>query len=211
MKSRGCSLLLFLLTLAGHANTVSAQSPALRVQVYDYAGLSPAALHEFIARTQKIVAATGVSLEMETCAIVAPTCETRIGTSKRLVIRVVADSGNDWKNLYSETLGMSVAGPDGGTYATVFLKPTEEKAADVKLSQSVVLAYAAAHEIGHLLLGDRAHTPHGLMKAIWDTNDFQAMTQNNLHFSPEQSRELKTRYGTARRIETAADISAVRP
>ena len=99
---------------------------------------------------------------------------------------------------------MSVAGHDGGTYATVFLKPAEEKASDANLPRTIVLAYAAAHEVGHLLLGDQAHTPQGLMKATWDTNDFQAMAQNDFHFSPEQTRELTSRYGTAHQAEAGA-------
>jgi hypothetical protein len=53
MKNRGCFLLLPLLALAGNANSVLAQRSALQVQVYDYAGLSPAAFHEFAARTQE--------------------------------------------------------------------------------------------------------------------------------------------------------------
>ena len=196
MKNRGCFLLLLLLTLAGNANTVSAQTSALQVQVYDYAGLSPAALHEFITRTQEILASSGVSLEVDACARGAAPCESHTGSSRQVVIRVVADTGKNMKNVRLEKLGMSVAGHDGGTYATVFLKPAEEKASDANLPRSIVLAYAAAHEIGHLLLGDQAHTPRGLMKAIWDTNDFQAMAQNGFHFSPEQTRELTSRYGT---------------
>ena len=98
----------------------------------------------------------------------------------------------------------SVAGRDGGTYATVFLRPAEEKASDANLPRIVVLAYAAAHEIGHLLLGD-AHSPQGLMKATWGANDFLAMSQNDLHFSPEQARKLISHYGAPRQAEVDAD------
>ena len=159
MKNRGCFLLLLLLVLAGNANTVSAQTSALQVQVHDYTGLSPAALHEFITRTQEILASSGVSLEVDACARGATPCESHTGSSRQVVIRVVADTGKNMKSVRAEKLGMSVAGHDGGTYATVFLKPAEEKASDANLPRSIVLAYAAAHEIGHLLLGDQAHTP----------------------------------------------------
>jgi hypothetical protein len=210
MKNRGCYLLLLLLTLAGYANTVSAQTSALQVQVYDYTGLSPAAFHEFTARTQEILASSGVSLEVDACARGGSLCESHSGSSRQIVIRVIADTGKSMKNVRWEKLGMSVADHDGGTYATVFLKPAEEKASDANLPRIVVLAYAAAHEIGHLLLGD-AHCPQGLMKAMWNMNDFQAMAQNNLHFSREQARELTSRYGTAHQAEASADtVVAVR-
>jgi hypothetical protein len=210
MKNRGCYLLLLLLTLTVNPKTVSAQTSALQVQIYDYTGLSPAALREFVDRTQQILASTGISLEADVCTRGAAPCESHTGSSRQVVLRVIADTGKSMKNARWEKLGMSVAGHDGGTYATIFLKPAEEKASDANLPRIVVLAYAAAHEIGHLLLGD-AHCPQGLMKATWNTNDFQAMAQNNLHFSREQTRELTSRYGTAHHAEGGADtVVAVR-
>jgi hypothetical protein len=204
MKNRGCFLLL-LLALPGNANTVSAQTSALQVHVYDYAGLSPAALHEFIRRTQEILASSGISLEVDTCARGATPCESHSGSSRQIVIRVVPDTGKRMKNVRLKTLGLSVADHDGGTYASVFLKPAEEKASDANLPRIIVLAYAAAHEVGHLLLGDQAHTRQGLMKAHWETDDFQAMAQNRFHFSSEQTRELSARWGTARQVEVGAE------
>jgi len=205
MSNRGCLLLLLLLTLAGNANAVSAQTSALQVQVYDYAGLNPATLHQFIARTQEILANSGVSLEVDVCARSASSCESHSGSSRQILIRVVADSGKNMKNVRREKLGMSVAGHDGGTYGTVFLKPAEEEASDANLPWTIVLAYAAAHEIGHLLLGDQAHTGQGLMRATWGIGDFAAMAQNRLHFTAEQTRELTDRYGSSRRPEAGAD------
>jgi hypothetical protein len=206
MKNRGCYLLLLLLALAGYANTVSAQTSALQVQVYDYTGLSPAAFHEFVARTQEILAGSGVSLEVDACARGVAACESHSGSSRQIVIRVIADRGKSMRNVRLETLGQSVADHDGGTYATVFLRPAEEKASDANLPRIVVLAYAAAHEIGHLLLGD-AHSPQGLMKATWGAKDFLAMSQNDFRFNAEQARELANRYGAARRAEAGSDTA----
>jgi hypothetical protein len=203
MKNRGFLLLLLLLTLTHCAKPVSAQTPALYVQVYDYAGLSPVAVHEFVARAQEILARSGVSLEMDICSSNGDPCESHTGGSRQLTIRVVTDAAKSLKNVRLEKLGMSVAGHNGGTYATVFLKAAEEKASDENIPRGIVLAYATAHEIGHLLLGDQAHTSRGLMKATWNSEDFREMAQDNLHFSPEQARELISHYGTARQVEAA--------
>jgi hypothetical protein len=86
MKNRGCFLLIPLLVLAGNAKTVSAQTSALQVQVYDYTGLSPAALHEFTARTQEILASSGVSAEVDACAKGAVPCESHSGSSRQVVL-----------------------------------------------------------------------------------------------------------------------------
>ena len=207
MKNRGCFLLLLLLTLADNAQAGSAQTSAVLVQVYDYAGLSPAALDEFVARTHEILASAGVSLEVDICKRGEASCGNPIGGSRLLVIRVVPDTGKNMKKVRLETLGLSVADHDGGTYGSVFLKPAEEKASDTNVPRVIVLAYAAAHEIGHLLLGNQAHTPQGLMKAIWGANDFLAMAQNGFHFSPEQARELAGRYGSSNRADPGANAA----
>ena len=142
------------------------------------------------------------SREVDACPARGASCESHTEGSRQVVLRVVADTSKNMQNARWE-LGMSVADRDGGTYATVYLKPAAEKASDADLPWIVVLSYAAAHEIGHLLSGE-AHCPKGLMKAIWNVKDFQAMAQNNLHFSSEQSRELTSRYGIAHRAGVGA-------
>jgi hypothetical protein len=88
-----------------------------------------------------------------------------------------------------------MAGHDGGVYASIFLELAQEEASEANLPPVLVLAYAAAHEVGHLLLGDQTHTARGLMRPRWDTDDFQAMAQNRFCFVPAQIRELRERYG----------------
>jgi hypothetical protein len=194
--------------LAGNATNVSAQTAALQVQVYDYTGLSPASLKEFVTRTQEILTGSGISVEVDACARgVATSCESRRGSSRQVVIRVVGGGPKNNKNIRWQHLGQSIASHDGGTYASVFLKLAEDEAAETSLPRLVVLAYATAHEVGHLLLGDQAHTSQGLMKPHWESGDFQAMAQNRLHFSAEQARELTNRYGTGRSTEIDADTA----
>jgi hypothetical protein len=213
MSNRGYSLPLLLWTLAGNANQVSAQTAALQVQVYDYASLKPAVLREFIGRTQAILVGAGVSVQVDACGNnPVEICGSQAaGSSKWVVIRVVAGASKSTKNVRHPPLGLSFAGHGGGTYASVFLQPVKDEADEASLPWVIVLSYAAAHEIGHLLLGDQAHTSRGLMKANWNTNDFLAMAQNHFHFSEEQTRELASRYGTVRLPETGLDVVQVRP
>ena len=208
MANRGCYLLLLLLALAGDAKGLSAQSAALQVQVYDYTGLSPAALHAFITHTQNILTGAGISVEVDTCPRgVSTPCESRRGSFRQVVIRVVAGAPRNNKEARWQHLGQSIATHDGGTYGSVFLNLAEEESAETNLPRILILSYAAAHEVGHLLLGDEAHTPQGLMKADWEADDFRAMAQNRFHFSAEQTRELKSRYGAGRSAGAGADTS----
>jgi hypothetical protein len=121
---------------------------------------------------------------------------------------MVAGVAKNTKNQRWEPLGLSVAGHDGGIYASVFRQLAEDEAAEANIPRIILLVYAAVHEIGHLLLGDQAHTPQGLMKAQWEPGDLQAMAQNRFHFSSDQTRELTRRYGTALQEESAAEGAA---
>jgi hypothetical protein len=51
-------------------------------------------------------------------------------------------------------LGLSFADHEGGTYASVFLAPVRTEAAEQDFPWVTILAYAATHEIGHLLVGN---------------------------------------------------------
>jgi hypothetical protein len=196
--------MILFLALACDARNVSAEPVAIQVQVFDYANLSPAALREFVSRTQAILVRSGISIEVDACPRgVSTPCESLRGSARQVVIRVLRVTTKKAKR----DLGESVTGRDGGTYASVFLREAEDQAARADVPRFVVLAYAAAHEVGHLLLGDEAHTPRGLMKARWADEDFQAMAQSRFRFSREQIRELKRRYGRARAAEIGANTS----
>jgi hypothetical protein len=203
MSIRGCLFALSFLVLADTSKYLCAQNAAVQVQVYDYAGLNPAALHEFIAHTKEILINSGVAVEVDLCApVVSRSCENLNGSSRLVVIRVVPGAVTDGKNSLWHPLGQSFAGHEGGTYASIFLKLAEEKARQVNLSPIDVLSYAATHEVGHLLLGDQAHTVRGLMKAHWEADDYQAMALNRFYFIPEQARALRMRYGIPSRAKT---------
>jgi hypothetical protein len=193
MSHRCRSIFLFSLAVAAGASTVPAQRTAVEVQIYDYADLKPGAVHKIVAGTQQILAGAGLTVEVKLCrGALAVSCESETGSVRRLVVRVVAEGA---KTVRASTLGHSFAGQEGGTYASVFLDRVQEAAAEANVPWDIVAAYAAVHEVGHLLLGAEAHTLGGLMKGSWDRKDYQAMNQNCFHFSDEQAHQLADRYG----------------
>jgi len=192
------SLLLFSFIFALPCNLL-AQTASIQVQVYDQAGMDPSTLQRFVERTQDVLITAGLSAEVSTCTRgIEDPCAPKTGSARRLQIRLLARSPKRTSDAGHHPLGESFADHDGGTYASVFLDRVTDAASGATVPMVIVLAHAAAHEIGHLLLGDEAHTPGGLMKAQWDRNDFQAMYQNRLHFTAEQHRILTYRYGVSR-------------
>jgi hypothetical protein len=186
---------------------LSAQTSTLELQIYDYAGLKPSTLTEFSTRIVDLLSDAGLSAEVRLCRNIVTPCENQPITRRYVVLRLVPGTPKKMNNSCRSPLGQSMAGPAGGTYASLFLEKVQDEAAEANVDWVVVLTYAAAHEIGHLLLGSGAHTPRGLMKAHWDRNDYLAMGQNHFHFSPEQARDLVNRWAAASQTEVASQLA----
>ena len=197
MFKLGRPIVFVFLAVAGSPNANSAKAATLQVQIYDYADLEPQTLRQFLSRTERILANTGMSVQLSLCrGSIAVSCENQTGSIDSLLVRIVAGAAKTTKNANRPALGQSFADQNGGSHATVFVRPVQDQAAASNVPWVVVLAHAVAHEVGHLLLGAQAHTSRGLMKANWDRSDYKAMDQNQCHFTPEQARMLASRYGS---------------
>ncbi len=190
-------ILRLILALAG-ANIALAQNAAVGVRVYDYANLEPWSLRHFLSLTQKILAATGMSVQVKLYrgkgALSSEAVEGIV--AQPLIVRILADDNEAKGHSRGPALGRSYAGRDGGALASIFLVPVRDQAAAACIPWEVILSHAAAHEIGHLLLGADAHTSRGVMKANWDRSDYQDMFQHRCHFTREQALTLAGRYGS---------------
>ncbi len=196
MSNRSCSILILFLALAGNAQTLTAQSSAVQVKVYDYADLKPESLHKVMALTQQILAGAGLSVQLELCrGSLSVSCDGQGGLIRNLVVRVVAGGSKTKDSVLRAPLGQSMADHQGGTYASIFMERIQDAAAEAGVPRDTVLAFAIAHEVGHLLLGSDAHTPQGVMKGNWDRKDYEAMNQNQFHFIAGQAHQFASRFG----------------
>jgi hypothetical protein len=194
MSKLGRSIFCLFLAVAGSADANSTEASALRVEIYDYADLEPQTLREFLSWTERILSSAGMSVQVCLCrGSLAVTCEDQTGTLDSLAVRIIAGDAKTTQDVRHPVLGQSFADQNGGTHATVFLGPVRDQAAAANVPWVVVLAHAAAHEVGHLLLGAQAHSLRGLMRANWDRSDYVTMNQGQLHFTPEQARVLANR------------------
>jgi hypothetical protein len=167
----------------------------VRVEIHDFAGLGSSTLVDVSNRTASILAKAGVAAQVEICrgegAIV---CERDRESDRRFLIRVLPGEAKHRKQAGRVPLGQSFIGQAGGVYASVFVEPIQDTAAEANVPWTLVLAYASAHEVGHLLRGNENHTANGLMKGTWSQKDFQAMAQDHLNCSllpVTQSHEAK--------------------
>jgi hypothetical protein len=88
-------------------------------------------------------------------------------------------------------MGVAMRTLYGTSVAYVFYRRVEQEAHWHDVSSVLVLAYAMSHELGHLLLGSRAHSPAGLMRACWRRAEFQQAGQGRLRFSEEEASAIR--------------------
>lgn len=180
--------------MAATFGTVAAEDPApLDIQVYDYANLEAGALGRFALVLREVLETTGVPVHVTVCRGSGTLADCTSSSARPLMVRILAGTSKVAANARREPLGDSYADASGGTLASVFVAAAREQAA-ANVDWVPVLSHAAAHEIGHLLLGVQAHAPRGLMKASWDRSDYLALSQKGLRFTPEQVRVLVARY-----------------
>ena len=79
-----------------------------------------------------------------------------------------------------------------GTLATIYVDRVHWLAGQAGADAAVLLGFAIAHEVGHLLLGTSAHAASGLMRAVWSRAELQGHDRADWLFSPEEASRMKS-------------------
>ena len=83
-------------------------------------------------------------------------------------------------------------GQDGAvSYAGVVWPAVEEVASNLESEVSDVLGATVAHEIGHILLGSKAHTRGGIMSSRFERVEMRMAANGELRFSPDQAQRMR--------------------
>ena len=82
---------------------------------------------------------------------------------------------------------------DTGGTAFVYRDRVLDVARTRNLDDATMLAYAMAHEMGHLLLPYPSHSIAGIMQADWDGHDFRDMAAGSLAFTPAEASAIRAR------------------
>jgi len=95
-----------------------------------------------------------------------------------------------------DDLGMRSAG--------VYYPAIVETAARHGIPAGALLGAVFAHEVGHLVLGAKAHSHHGLMSPDWRREQFERLSTTGLSFSEKETRMLREEL-TATRAAPSSD------
>lgn len=159
---------------------------ALVLQITNLSGVPDPVVHIAREEVTRVYASIGVSLEWRDPPDAA--------ADQRLVMRVVLlpyETG-DLRRGENQVMGAAVRTVNRNAIAYVFYRRVQAEADRYRVSTGLVLAYAIAHELGHLLLPLAAHTPTGLMRACWSRDDFNRAEQGQLRFLPADAERIRS-------------------
>jgi hypothetical protein len=85
-----------------------------------------------------------------------------------------------------------------GMLATVFVDRTLRLASKLRIDHQILLGYAIAHELGHLLLATATHGVSGLMRPVWSHEELQGMRSEDWVFDPTDATAIRDRLASRR-------------
>ena len=184
------------------ASLSSITAAELRITVYDAANLTPAEKRSVYDRLTRILRHVDIEPQIVEGNLDSPeaTYVTVIGTTspaeeQRARCRARRDIALNFRTAplrtAANTLGISFPLASEGLNARIFADRVRAHAAVHGVGFATVLAYAAAHEIGHVLLRGAPHAESGLMGAVWTHTDYEYMATGFLHLDKLSSQVMR--------------------
>ena len=154
---------------------------ALVLHMSNFSGAPPAVVRQAQEEVTRVYERIGVPLEWDGST----------GNAPAIRIVLLPYETGDLRQVQNTVMGAAVRTANGNAVAYVYYRRVQAEAERYEVSTSLVLACAIAHELGHLLLPQRAHAPTGLMRACWSRGEFQRAEQGQLRFLPDDVARIR--------------------
>jgi len=173
------------LTLAvGLTGQAAASPPSISVVAYNHARVDASTLARAKDDVVRIYGEAGVAVIWMDPAAIEPVATFAI---RLRITRRPTDADR-------QVMGTAiVAMNDTNGSAVVFYEQVLKSARGGKQDVARVLAYAMAHEMGHLVLPYPAHSPSGIMRPGWDGDDLRHIASGALQFSAVQANAIRAK------------------
>ena len=168
----------------------------IAVRVFNFAPISERDLEAASQITTEILRKAGVNPDWEFCNAaegeLPEACNAPLGADE-VAMRIVRRPKLTKGALGCAECGTAIEDSSGrGTYATLIydcfnLLPRAED-----LLPSFILGTLMAHEIGHLLLAGKDHSPRGIMRPQMREQDWQLAAVGALGFTPDQAGRIRS-------------------
>ena len=166
----------------------------ISIRVFNLAKVRPATVNRAITESDMIFRKAGVQIKWVECAnqntANLPDCDEPAGPLA-LNLRVAPRPDPMAAGIKETLFGVAEPYENEGVHATLFYEHIDSFARAGLVPPDLVLAHAMAHELGHLLLWSKSHSPRGIMQASWRKEDLKSIEQGRLAFSSEEVKIMR--------------------
>jgi hypothetical protein len=171
----------------------SDETARIKVMVLDSAGLSPTVLHRMENEAARIFGEANVQVQWINCLKKGESDNCHHALRVDEFMLHIVHRGETKTDLI---FGEAFLGEDGtGKYADVFFDRIRDASNPPELDTAQLLGAVAAHEVGHLLLGSRAHSSAGIMQPVWEKECLRRIWMGSLLFTRQQARSMQQHFG----------------
>jgi hypothetical protein len=179
-------------TILARAQADGPNTAGITVFVYNDARVPPPELTAADQQASSVLREARVPIAWLNCldaAEVKEACHHLLHPNE-LVVRILPKGRTSSDTVF----GLAFLAEDGsGKYCDVFFDRIESMSRETGANAASLLAAVTAHELGHLLLGSRAHSWLGIMAPHWGEEDLRRISMGSLRFTPDQSSRMRAR------------------
>ncbi len=123
------------------------------------------------------------------------------------IVRLRNDNPPETKDKSSlDDMGRAYVGETGHAYlADAYARAIRQLAARHDADADALLGFVTAHELRHLLLG-AGHVPDGVMRAVWNVDELEALRQRRLQFNKAQRERIQSELRMRAELQETAQV-----
>jgi hypothetical protein len=165
------------------------QSPTIKVRIDDLPNASAGTLRKAEKEAGALLESGGIKVIWRGCSK-AGGCEHQLAADELILhLRPPSREANQEGTQQDALGGATMNSAGAGVSGWVNYDLAQVTAAREGVAPELLLAYAIAHEMGHLL--GLAHEPLGLMQGHWSSREMPQLARAHLHFSRKQRDRLQ--------------------
>lgn len=167
--------------------------PHLVLRIYDTSGTAQKEMNLARSTVHTVFNRAGIDVAWLDCTHPSPGgmnpgCDRAVGTTEA-VIRIIAAGSRQT----GRTLGYSFGDghSNNACLATVLADRVDDVARRAQAEVGTLLGYVIVHEVSHVLLGNDAHSPIGLMRANWSDYEIRRNWLIDWSLTREDAKQLR--------------------